>query len=60
MLERFHLQRLVAKGHFRAQAPARGERHHLVGGELPLGEDFEHFAAHIAGGAHDGDFVTHH
>ena len=59
MLERFHLQRLVAKGHFGAQAPARGERHHLVGGEFPLGEDVEHLATHIAGGADDGDLVTH-
>ena len=40
-------------------AAARGERDHLVGGKVPLGQDVEHLAAHIAGGADDGDFVTH-
>ena len=38
---------------------ARGERHDLVGGESPLGENIEHFAAHIARGADNGDLETH-
>ena len=38
---------------------ARGERDHLVGRKLPLGQDVEHFPAHIAGGADDCDLVTH-
>ena len=59
MLERFDLQRLVAIGDLDALRAARGERDHLVGGKPPLGEDFEHLAAHIAGGADDRDLVTH-
>ena len=47
MLERFHLQRLVAVRHFRAEAAARGKRDDLVGGEFPLTKDVEHFAAHV-------------
>ena len=37
----------------RCPAAARGERHHLVGGETALAEDGQHLAAHIAGGADD-------
>ena len=59
MLERLALERLVAEGDLDAHAPARGERDHLVGGKAPLGEDIEHFAAHIAGGADDRDLETH-
>ena len=59
MLERFDLQRPVAIGHFSAHAAARGQRHHLVGRELPLGQNVEHFPPHIAGRADHGDFVTH-
>ena len=59
MVERLHLQRLVAERAFRALAAARGDRHHLVGGKFPLGQNVEHFAPDIAGGAHHGDFVTH-
>jgi hypothetical protein len=40
-------------------APAGGKRHHLFGREPPLGQDVEHLAAHIAGGADDGDLVIH-
>jgi hypothetical protein len=32
-----------------------GERGDLVGGELALGEDVQHFAAHVARGADDDD-----
>ena len=59
MLERFDLERPIAIGDFDAEAFARGERDHLVGGKLPLGENVEHFAAHIAGRADHGDGVTH-
>ena len=40
-------------------ALARGESHDFVGGERPLGQNPQHFAAHIAGGADDGDLETH-
>ena len=59
MVERLALERLVAVGDLDAHAVARGERNHLVGGEMPLGEDIEHLAAHIAGGADDRDLETH-
>ena len=59
VVERFGLERLVAVGHFLPEALARCERDHLVGGEFPLGEDVHHLAAHIAGGAYDGDLVAH-
>jgi hypothetical protein len=32
---------------------------HRVDGEFEFLEDVQHFPADIAGGAHDGDFVTH-
>ena len=59
IVERFHFQGRVAVGDFRADAAARGERDHLVGGERPLGQNVHHFAPDIAGGADDGDFETH-
>ena len=59
MFERFDLQRPVAERHVHAHAAARGKRHHLVGGERPLGENVEHFPADIAGRADNGDVVTH-
>jgi hypothetical protein len=59
VVERLALERIVAVGHLDAHALARGERDHLVGGKPPLGEDIEHLAAHIAGGAHDRDLKTH-
>jgi len=59
VIERLALEGLVAIGHLDAHALARGERDHLVGGKAPLGEDGEHFTAHIAGGANDGDLETH-
>ena len=39
MLERFDLERPIAVRDFHAQALARGERHHLVGGKFPLDQD---------------------
>ena len=59
MLERFHLKRLFTIGDLDAHRAARGKGDHLVGGKPPLGENFEHFAAHIARGANDRDLVTH-
>ena len=59
MIERLALERLVAERDLDAHALARGERHHLVGGKAPLGQDIEHLAAHIAGGADDRDLETH-
>ena len=59
MLERLHLQRLVAERALDALAAARGDRDHLVGREITLGQNAEHFAPDIAGGAHHRHFVTH-
>jgi hypothetical protein len=59
VLKRLALQDLVAERDLDAHALARSQRHHLVGGEAPLGQDIEHLAAHIAGGAHDRDLETH-
>jgi hypothetical protein len=59
VLERLALEDLVAERNLDAHALARCERDHLVGGKAPLGEDVQHLAAHIAGGAHDGDLETH-
>jgi hypothetical protein len=59
MVERLHLQRLVAERALLAHALARGERHHLVGGKSPLGQNGEHLAPDIAGGTHHRDLVTH-
>ena len=36
-----------------------GEEPHLVGGELPLGEDLAHGDAHLPGGADDSDPEAH-
>ena len=59
MLERFGLKRLFTIGDLDAHRAARRKRDHLVGGKPPLGQDIEHFAAHIARGADDRDLVTH-
>ena len=59
MVERLHLQRLVAERALLAHAFARGERDHFVGGKFPLVQNVEHFAPDIAGGTHHGDLVTH-
>jgi len=50
---------LVAIGDLDAHRLARGDGKHLVGGEFALGKNIEHLAPDIAGGADDGDFVTH-
>jgi hypothetical protein len=60
VLERLHLQRLVAEGDLDADAAARGERDDLVGGETALGEDVEHFAPDIAGRSDHRDFAERH
>jgi hypothetical protein len=59
VLERFDLQRPVAIGDFKALAPPRGHRHHLIGRERPLGQDAEHLTPHIAGRADHRDAKTH-
>ena len=59
MVERFALERAVAEGDLGALAPARRDRHHLVGGKRPLGQHRQHLAPDIAGGADHCDFVTH-
>src|SRR5262245_7469793 len=59
MFERPDLERRVAERDLGALAAARGDRHHLVGGEFALGKDVQHLAAHIAGGAYDRDLEAH-
>jgi hypothetical protein len=59
MLERVDLEGPVAEGDFDPLTAARGDRSHFIGREGALGQDAKHLAAHIAGGAHDRDLVTH-
>ena len=59
VVERFAFERPVAEGHVHAHALARGERNDFVGRERPFGQNPQHLAAHIAGGADDGDLETH-
>ena len=59
VLEGFDLERLVAERDFRPDRTAGGKRNDLIRGKAPLGEDVEHFAAHIARGTDDGDLVAH-
>ena len=59
VLERFDLQGAVAIGDFDAHAAARGQRHDLVGRKFALGQNVEHLAPDIAGGADHCDLVTH-
>ena len=42
-----------------ADRARRGQRHELVDRELALGVDIQELATDIAGGADDGDLVTH-
>jgi hypothetical protein len=44
---------------FGALRPRRGNRRNLVNRELALGENGQHLAAHIPGGSHDDDLITH-
>ena len=59
MVERLHLQDLVAERALLPHALARGERDHFVGWKIPLSQNAEHFAPDIAGGTRHGDLVTH-
>ncbi len=49
----------VAKADFGAQRTAARQRGDLVDGKLALGQDVQHFAAHVARGADDNDSVAH-
>ena len=51
VLERLALQRPVAERHFFADRAGRSERDHFGDRKAALGEDAEHLAADIAGGA---------
>src|SRR5215475_9164155 len=59
MLEGFDFEGAVAVRDFNTHAPARRQRHDLVGGEFALIENSEHFPSDIAGRADHCDFVTH-
>ena len=54
-----HLSVCVAERHLHADRPARGERVHLPDGEQALAQDRQHFPAHVARGADDGDAIAH-
>ena len=59
MLERLHLQRLVAEGNLGADRARGRQRDHFPDREGALGQNVQHLAAHIAGGADDRDLETH-
>jgi len=59
LLEILALEGLVAEGDLNAHGFARGDGEALIDREFALGEDVEHFAAHIARGADDCNLVTH-
>src|SRR5258708_11553592 len=59
MIKSLNFEDPVPVGYFHAHAFARGQGNHLVGRESALGQDAEHFAAHIAGSADDSDLETH-
>ena len=58
MVERLALQRPVAERDFPADRTGGGERDHFGHREAPFGEDREHLAADIAGGAGDRDLIA--
>ena len=53
------LQGLVAKAHFRPQRFAAGQGGDLRPRELALGQDVQHFVAHVTCGTNDDDIITH-
>ncbi len=61
MFDIFDFERLasVTEIDFGALRPGRCDRRDLVNRELALGENGQHFAAHIARGTNDDDLVTH-
>ena len=60
VLERTHAQHVVlAEAHLLAGRSPRGERHHLVDRELPLGEDVQHLVPDRAGRADHRHSVAH-
>ena len=59
MVERLHLERLVAKRALHALAPTRCNGDHFVGREVTLGQNAEHLVPDIACGTYDCDLVTH-
>ena len=50
---------LLAEAHLPAGRGPRGERHHLVGRKVALGQDVEHLAADRAGRADHRHLVAH-
>ena len=58
-IEILGLESLVTKTAFRAKRFTRGKHGDLVNGELTFVQNVEHFAAHIARGADNDNFVTH-
>ena len=59
LLQILALERLVAERHLDAERPARGDGEHLVHRKFALGEHVQHFAAHVARGADNGDPIAH-
>src|SRR5690606_26911918 len=59
VLQRLHLQRAIAIGHFGALRAARRERYDFVSRKAALFQDVEHFTADISGRTDDSDLKTH-
>ena len=59
MLQRLHLEDLVAERHRGADRAGGGDRHHFAGGEFPLRQHIQHFAADISCRADHGNFEGH-
>ncbi|MNS84560.1 hypothetical protein D3C72_1183910 [compost metagenome] len=53
------LQRAIAIGDFRALRTGGSKRHDFIGGKTAFGQDIEHFATDVAGGACNCNFETH-
>ena len=53
------LECLLAIADFGAQRFSARQSHDLIGGKLALGQDVQHFAAHVTGGADDSDAIAH-
>ena len=51
----FHREFALAEGNLAARRTGRGEGPHFCGRELPLVQRLEHFTAHGARGAHNGN-----
>jgi len=59
ILQIMAFERFVAEADFGAERAARSNSIDLLDRKLPLGEDVQHFPAHVTRGANDGNCVAH-